>query len=286
MSAKDLLIKLGISSEEIEAIEKDPAKLDEVATSYTSKFENSTKERFKSAWEKEHGEQYQKNASIGVYNKIEPEIAKTFGLNYDDYKTVDKDRLKKMLADAKAAQEAKFQEIEQKAAQGKDLNVLQLQKQLDELQGDYKRLKELEEQLPTKLEEARREVKKEKEIEVAIQSALNAVSSKTVDLVSVDVIATLLSKQVALDVIFDEKGKARLQILDPETGTLAKRSNTENYTDLAQFIEEKILQPNKWLKMQKDGNGNAPQSNNKPQSQNQDNLKYVHPRFKEAYGLK
>lgn len=282
MSAKELLLKLGLSNEDIQAIETDQTKIDEIATSFTSKFENSTKERYKSLWEKENAENYQKTASIGVYNKIEPEVAKVFGLEYDQYKNIDKDRLKKMLSDAKASFEAKVQEAEKKASEGKDQNVLQLQKQLEELQADYKRLKEIEESMPSKIEQERQAIKKEYTIKDVVNRALTAVQPKLIDVITPDIVATLLEKKAKLDVIFDNDGTPKVQILDPQTGTLAKRSNTENYTDLALFIEEQILKGQNWLKMQKQGGGNDPQpkpnGGDKPKAQ-----PWVHPRFTEYY---
>jgi hypothetical protein len=108
---KSLLLKMGFNQDELEQVESGTLSIDDAFNSRSTAFESSVKARIESDIERT------KKAEIfaAAYNKLEKQIAKTFGLDISAYETMSKEgKAEKMLQDAAELHESKVQDIKSK----------------------------------------------------------------------------------------------------------------------------------------------------------------------------
>lgn len=267
---------LGLPQDLAAKLKEDNANHQELAKEYLSKVTQSALEREKGTLIEQAKAEAIKNANFSVWNTAEKKLAETLGINFEEFKDLEKGRYDAMLTKAKANIEELNTKLNvaKKTDEGK---LLQVQEQLAEANKQLAELKKFKEtEAPTLIEQARKQAMTQYLGKEQMLKAFESVKAKTIEGIDLETIELLFNAKAKLDFV-EHEGQMKLQILDA-AGKLFQKSATENYSDLGNFIEEQILTPKNWLKQQKTPNPVLPPVG---QGANPNNPTTVHPGFLE-----
>lgn len=241
------LAKLGIKAA---ALEKDDFNADEAVKAVTSGIIENNRDEIEA--------EATKTASTAAYNKFVKDLVKMGELDANKYAKLEKDQYKTALADFKAIFDEKVKAAEGGGGDGDSEKSkgqsAELKKQLADLQATYnaalaenKQLKTAIEEHPAALETAKKQVMSDYAVKEHIRGGFQKLRANGLSSVIDDDMleAKLNASGAKFKTIEAADGSLAFQIVDAN-GKLIKKSESEAFTDVYDYMSSKVIKP-EWI---------------------------------------
>lgn len=274
---------LGLS-EDVQKILNDPDQdITQAVSTFKDSFSGVLKQTHLSQWDEDKKNALIKETQNGSHMAFQSKLLKTFELDAEQFKDVDK----KTEAILTAAQKKYIDQITglKKKMEGLgDASAKQLQEQLDtrnqqytDLEKQVAELKKLQDDLPNIKQQIIQAERDRAWVEIEVAKAVDQIENKNAA-ASLNLINLLLSQSAKLEVTRDEQGNKGIMIKNAQTDAPFMRTETDNYKDLTKFIKTEILEKNKLINLQNPPSDNGGQGGNPaPQSKGGRKQNAIHP---------
>lgn len=235
--AKFLTEKFGLTDEHLTDAEK-------AHNAIAEKLKADFEARYVPEWVAANKERIESESRAGTYNAVTKRIAREFGLDLDKYKTLEKNQIETMLADAKkllqTSQDTTREELAAKLQAASE--------KLAEYEAKVNEIPRMEANVRRKFEN---ELFLKSELDKAIAGFKNLNS-----LITPKQILLNLNEIAKLEVVGE--GDARKIEIKRADGKVYPKGQHGVYTSLADLLENEILKPNNWLVSQPTTPPNTP----------------------------